>query len=148
MEKRISTTGQLNSGSENNARSTGRHQGVGKLLLVTSLGALLLIAGIGVLALALGATTISLKARQTSASPQSALDPAPIITQAKFANIREHMTYAEVCAVIGVPGSEVGRSEIAGDRTVMYNWSNANGSNMNALFQNGELNSKTQSGLR
>ena len=58
------------------------------------------------------------------------------------------MTYDRAVEVIGVPGSEQSRSEIAGITTVMYSWMNADGGNMNAMFQNGKLISKAQFGLK
>jgi len=42
------------------------------------------------------------------------------------------MSYSEVTAIIGSPGQELSRSNLAGYTTVMYSWSNSNGSNMNA----------------
>jgi hypothetical protein len=80
--------------------------------------------------------------------PQSPLAPPPTITRAKYESIQEGMSYAEVCAIIGEPGEELSRSDIAGYATVMYSWKNSNGSNMNAMFQNGKLVNKAQFGLR
>jgi hypothetical protein len=42
----------------------------------------------------------------------------------------------------GVPGV------IESIDTVMYQWVNSNGSNMNAMFQNDKLNQKAQFGLK
>ena len=72
----------------------------------------------------------------------------PTVTAAAFASIREGMTYAEVQCLIGAPGVELSRSSIAGHTTVMYSWSNADGSNMNVMLQNGGLVTKAQFGLR
>jgi len=58
------------------------------------------------------------------------------------------MSYSEVRRIIGAPGEEVSRSDLAGLTTVMYSWINSNGSNMNAMFQNDELIQKAQFGLR
>lgn len=57
---------------------------------------------------------------------------------------RKGMSYSEVKAIIGVGGEELSRSDIAGFSVVMYSWTNSNGSNMNAMFQNGSLVSKAQ----
>ena len=69
------------------------------------------------------------------------------MTKAEYDQIREGMTYEEVRRVIGAAGEEVSRSDIAGFTTVMYSWSNSNGSNMNAMFQNNALMNKAQFGL-
>jgi hypothetical protein len=58
------------------------------------------------------------------------------------------MSYESVCAVIGADGEERSRSDIAGYTTIMYSWKNADGSNMSAMFQNGQLIAKAQFGLR
>lgn len=71
----------------------------------------------------------------------------PTVTHAKYEQIQEGMTYDEVLAVIGVPGEQLSHSDIAGYETVMYSWKNPNGSNMNAMFQNGRLMTKAQFGL-
>lgn len=81
-------------------------------------------------------------------SPLIGSGSPPIVTLAEYEQIREGMTYGEVIAVIGSPGEELSRSDMAGYVTVMYSWSNANGSNMNAMFQNGRLVTKAQLGLR
>lgn len=72
----------------------------------------------------------------------------PIVTLAEYEQVREGMSYVEVNAIIGSAGQELSRSDIAGYSTVMYSWANSNGSNMNAMFQNGRLVNKAQLGLR
>jgi hypothetical protein len=62
--------------------------------------------------------------------------------------IQNSMTYEQVQAIIGTAGEEISRSNIAGYSTVMYSWKNWNGSNMNAMFQNDQLVTKAQFGLR
>lgn len=79
--------------------------------------------------------------------PQSPLAPAPVVTGVKYERIQEGMTYDQVLAIIGSAGEELSRSDIAGYTTVMYSWKNSNGSNMNAMFQNGKLVNKAQFGL-
>ena len=79
--------------------------------------------------------------------PQSPLAPGPVVTRAKYERIQDGMTYDQVRAIIGQEGEELSRSDIAGYTTVMYSWKNSNGSNMNAMFQNGKLVSKAQFGL-
>ncbi len=79
--------------------------------------------------------------------PQSPLAPAPVVTRAKYERIQNSMTYDQVRAIIGQDGEELSRSDVAGYTTVMYAWKNSNGSNMNAMFQNGRLVNKAQFGL-
>lgn len=74
-------------------------------------------------------------------------DDSPVVTLAEYEQLRGGMTYEEAVAVIGTPGEELSRSEVAGYTTVMYTWSNAGGSNMNAMFQDGALITKAQLGL-
>ena|SRR5579863_7457247 len=69
------------------------------------------------------------------------------VTQTDYERIESGMTYGQVLAIIGAPGVELSRSEIAGYATVMYSWKNWNGSNMNAVFQNDRLVTKAQFGI-
>lgn len=71
----------------------------------------------------------------------------PVVTQAEFGQIQNGMSYADVQSLIGAPGEEMSRTDLAGITTVMYQWMNKNGSNMNAMFQNGKLIQKAQFGL-
>lgn len=80
--------------------------------------------------------------------PQSPLAPPPVVTKAEYDQIREGMTYEQVRAIISAPGEELSRTDIGGYTSVMYSWSNSNGSNMNAMFQKNALVSKAQFGLR
>lgn len=79
--------------------------------------------------------------------PEPLLAPPPVVTKAEFDQIADGMTYEQVCQIIGVKGDEISRSNIAEITTVMYQWVNPSGSNMNAMFQNGRLISKAQFGL-
>lgn len=79
--------------------------------------------------------------------PQSFGSEPPIVTRSEYDQIREGMSYSEVKAIIGASGVELSRSDIAGYSTVMYSWTNSDGSNMNAMFQNGGLVNKAQFGL-
>jgi hypothetical protein len=83
-------------------------------------------------------------------APNSLLgtDSPPMVTLSEYERVSNGMTYTEVTAIIGASGQELSRSDIAGFSSVMYSWSNANGSNMNAMFQNGRLVNKAQFGLR
>jgi hypothetical protein len=73
--------------------------------------------------------------------------PPPVVTKGEFDRVADGMTYEQVVQVIGAPGEVLSSSDIAGTKTVMYSWKNSNGSNMNAMFQNGNLITKAQFGL-
>jgi len=74
--------------------------------------------------------------------------PAPsIVTQAKYDQIREGMTYEDVSQIIGTSGKEISRADSSGSTTVVYYWLNADNSSMNATFRDGRLTGKTQFGL-
>ena len=79
--------------------------------------------------------------------PQSIAEPTPVVTKSEFDQIREGMTYDQVVGIIGASGELLSSNDLAGFSTVMYSWANANGSNMNAIFQNGKLMQKAQFGL-
>jgi Peptidase family M48/Domain of unknown function (DUF5666) len=68
-------------------------------------------------------------------------------TKAEFGRISEGMTYEQVVSIIGTSGELIISNEIDGISTMMYSWKNANGSNINAIFQNGKLIQKAQLGL-
>ena len=69
------------------------------------------------------------------------------MTKVEYDQIRDGMTYEQVRRIIGVGGEELSRSAVGGHTTVMYSWKNANGSNMNAMFQNNRLVTKAQFSL-
>jgi hypothetical protein len=115
--------------------------------------------GMGVAGIALGilgvvgivhtSQTISSIARDpfNASLPNSRLDPPATVTRAKYERIQDGMFYEQVVGIIGQEGQELSRSSVAGYSTVMYSWKNSNGSNMNAMFQNGRLVTKAQFGL-
>ena len=72
------------------------------------------------------------------------------VSLAQFQQLRDGMTYGEAVGVLGSPGTEQSRSNIADIVTVMYSWpgSGTLGANMNAMFQNDKLVTKAQFGLR
>jgi hypothetical protein len=78
-----------------------------------------------------------------------------IVTFDKYQRLKSGMSYRQVAQIIGHEGEELSRNKIDGVPgvmpsidTVMYQWINSNGSNMNAMFQNDKLNAKSQFGLR
>jgi len=72
------------------------------------------------------------------------------VTMANFSKLRSGMSYSQVVSILGSQGTEMSSSDIAGYSTVMYSWDGEGGfgANMNATFQNGELVSKAQFGLK
>ncbi len=88
-------------------------------------------------------------------SGPSASSSGPIITNNKYSMIETDMSYSQVVAIIGAEGEELSRNRMEGVPgvmeavdTVMYQWMNSNGSNMNAMFQNDKLVQKAQFGLK
>lgn len=78
-----------------------------------------------------------------------------IVTYEKYNRIQNGMSYQDVVRIIGAQGEEMSRNHIDGVPgvmesidTIMYQWVNGNGSNMNAMFQNNQLMQKAQFGLR
>lgn len=89
-----------------------------------------------------------------ASNPISSLISPPIVTKSEFSQIQNGMSYREVVAIIGAEGEELTSNTIEGvpgltDEivTVMYMWGNADGANMNAMFQNDKLIQKSQFGL-
>ena len=81
------------------------------------------------------------------------LEP-PIVDKFEYDSIQQGMPYAEVTEIIGAEGEELSSVYTQGVpgvmesiTTIMYMWQNADGSNMNAMFQNDKLVTKAQFGL-
>lgn len=81
--------------------------------------------------------------------PQSPSDEesAAVVTMAVYTRIEKGMTYEQVRDIIGAAGEETNSSAVPGIRTVGYAWTNSDGSNMSAIFQNGSMTMKSQFGL-
>jgi hypothetical protein len=78
-----------------------------------------------------------------------------VVTRAQYERLREGMSYSEAVRVIGRDGEELSSSHFEGVpgivpniSTQMYMWHTADGSNMNAIFQNDRMVIKAQFGLR
>lgn len=70
------------------------------------------------------------------------------VTMANYNKLRDGITYAQAVAILGKEGTEISSNNIAGIKTVMYEWKGDGwGTNMNAMFQDGKLISKAQFGL-
>lgn len=77
------------------------------------------------------------------------------VTFAHYSQIQTGMSYEQVVSIIGKQGEEMSQNKIEGVpgvmpsvTTIMYQWVNGNGSNMNAIFQNNKLLQKAQFGLK
>lgn len=69
------------------------------------------------------------------------------ITYENFINIKMGQSYDEVKALLG-EGKEVTSSEVAGIKTVMYEWKGSGMGNMNITFQGDKLTMKAQAFLQ
>lgn len=69
------------------------------------------------------------------------------VTLEQYNQIKEGMTYEEVKAILG-EGELTSQTKILNTESIMYSWTNRNGSNMNAVFTGGKLQSKAQFGLQ
>lgn len=79
----------------------------------------------------------------------------PIVTLAEYSAISYRMSYRQAVEIIGTEGTEASSNVIEAipgmmERTVtiMYQWINEDGSNMNAVFQNDKLIQKAQALLK
>lgn len=70
------------------------------------------------------------------------------ITEEKYDSIQTGMTYEEVIDIIGENGTSISESEIAGIKTVIYEWTSSEGwGNANITFQDGKVVNKAQFGI-
>ncbi len=76
------------------------------------------------------------------------------VTRADYERLEAGMRYADACRTVGTAGQELARCRFDGApgvlepiETVVYGWVNADGSSVNATFQNDRLISKEQSRL-
>src|SRR5258707_12430901 len=70
------------------------------------------------------------------------------VSSAQYQALQTGMSYSQAVKVLGCPGEEMVRNEMAGFTTVMYAWSGGFGANMNAMFQNDKLVQKAPFGLK
>lgn len=75
--------------------------------------------------------------------------PAQGITLAEFNRLEMGMSYQQVVDIVGLDGTVMAETEIAGYKNVMVMWNGETGigANANAMFQNGKLIQKAQFGL-
>lgn len=83
------------------------------------------------------------------------VSPSPVVTKSEYARLSNGISYWDARQIIGESGEELSRNHMDGVPgvmqsidTVMYSWTNHDGSNMNAMFQNDRLMQKAQFGLR
>lgn len=70
------------------------------------------------------------------------------LTEEKFNKIETGMSYDEVVAIIGEDGTNISESEVAGIKTVIYEWtSSEKWGNANITFQDGKVINKAQFGV-
>jgi len=69
------------------------------------------------------------------------------ITLERYQKVQTGMSIAKVETIVG-EGQETSRSEAGGSLAVNYRWQNADGSIMNAMFQENKLVTKAQLGLK
>ena len=89
-------------------------------------------------------------ANDTKADGNVAVEPAAYngATKAKFDRLEDGMSYAAAVKVLGAEGEVMSTSKMAGVKTTMYMWKGTSfGGNMNAMFQNDKLITKSQMGL-
>ena len=75
------------------------------------------------------------------------MSTAATATLAEFNRIEMGMSRSQVVAVVGAPGEVVSEVKLAGYVTIMLQWMNTDGGNMNVMLQNNEGVSKAQFGL-
>lgn len=68
------------------------------------------------------------------------------VTLEQYNSVNEGMTYEEVATILG-EGQVSSETKILDSTAILYEWVNKNGSNMNAMFQDGTLTSKAQFNL-
>ena len=78
-----------------------------------------------------------------------------VVTLDNYMQIQNDMSYSQVVRIIGTAGVENSRNRIEGIPgvmdpvvSIMYTWTNGNGSGMNAIFQNDKLFQKSQFALK
>lgn len=84
--------------------------------------------------------------------PEESVEPYndPGISMAEFSRIQSGMSYEQATEIIGGPGEVISESDMAGYRTVMFQYEGERGfgANANLMFQNGKMIQKAQFGLQ
>jgi len=72
---------------------------------------------------------------------------SPIVTKSEYDQIQTGMSYSQVAAIVGDPGSQSQKQEFMGTVNTIYTWQNGDGSNLICMFDNDKLINKTQTML-
>lgn len=83
----------------------------------------------------------------TSGTTNGQAKPTIVVSEAKYNQVSEGMTYSDVRSIIGVAGKQISRSDIQGTRMEIFMWANSNGSNMTLSFIDGKVSSKAMTNL-
>ncbi len=86
-------------------------------------------------------------ANNTPTAPAT-MQPDSKFNGANFNKLDVGMKYADVVKILGSEGEIVTDSGLSGGKTVMYKWTDASGSFVKVIFQDGKLLDKVQTGLR
>lgn len=84
----------------------------------------------------------------SQAEQQAIVAESEKVTKEEYDRLKTGMSYEQAAAVIGADGEELSSNEIGGTKTIMYKWQGAGIGNMNAIFQNDKLVSKSQFELK
>jgi len=97
---------------------------------------------------------LALKPYLSETTDHAGRSSSSTITMNQYLQIRDGAFYHEVVGIVGRPGEEQSRNKIdaipgvmEAVETVMYQWTNKDGTGMNAIFQNNKLVQKAQYGL-
>lgn len=71
-----------------------------------------------------------------------------VVSLQEYKKMKTGMSYSDVYDILDGPGQERSSSNIGGIVTISYQWSNEDGSNVLAIFQNDRLVQKAQAGLQ
>lgn len=93
------------------------------------------------------ATSKKKDAEKTDTPKTDTQDAATAITEDKFNQIQSGMTYEQVKGIIGTDGENISEMDIAGTKTIMYQWDSDSWGNAIITFQNDQVTDKSQVGI-
>lgn len=135
----------------------GKFFKIGCLGFIVIIGIIILFAIIGILAYDNTSTEVITEEGEPTtnetAPTSTEAEPAEegVLTQEKFDQIKDEMSYEEVVKIIGSEGTLVSETGEKGTdlHTVMYEWTSADTAlgNANFMFQGNKLRTKAQAGL-
>lgn len=92
--------------------------------------------------------TDSKKSENVSSSNDNSTKESTGITEEKYDSIQNGMSYEEVKNIIGEDGENISESDVAGIKTVMYQWTASDGwGNATVTFQDDKVINKAQFGV-